>query len=424
MESHRPATGRRVVVTGIGAVSPNGVGRERFWQSVRDGVSGVAPIEGIDTSDLPVRIAGQVLDFDSDAVVDKRDRRHVPRVAALALAAADEALEDAGLRHNSTLEQRRRTGVVIGTGGAALAFAEAQFRQYYVEDPRAVSLYAIPSATPGGISSELSMRYDLRGPSHVLSTGCTSSTDAIGHALSLIRYGRCDRVLVGGSDAPLAHGILTGFCLMKVMTTSWNHAPERASRPFSEDRDGFVLAEGSWMLMLEALPEARRRDATIYGEIRGYGSTCEAFHRVRLNESGEEPARAIGLALEDAGLEPGDIGYMNLHGTSTQLNDRIEAHAVHRAFGERAARIPCSSTKSTIGHPQGACGAMGLSATLLAMRDGWLPPTINVDKLSPDCDLDVIPNCGRALTPDHALCNCIGFGSKNSALIVSRLEEG
>jgi 3-oxoacyl-[acyl-carrier-protein] synthase II len=320
------------------------------------------------------------------------------------------------------LEERRRFGVALGSGGAGLEFIERQFREYYLGDPKAVSLYTIPSSTPGTMSSELSMKFALRGPSHLLSTGCTSSTDALGHALSMIRYGRADRMLAGGSDAPISPGIMTGFCIMKIMTTGRNDEPERASRPFAKGRDGFVLAEGAWMMVLEDLDTARARGARIYGEIAGYGSTCEAFHRVRLDENGEEPARAMQLALEDAGVGPGQIDHLNLHGTSTVLNDRIETRAVHRAFGGRAPDIPCSATKSLIGHPQGACGAAGVVATLLAMRDGFVHPTINRDEPDPECDLDVVPGTGRDLRVDTALCNCIGFGSKNSALVLRRLE--
>jgi 3-oxoacyl-[acyl-carrier-protein] synthase II len=264
------------------------------------------------------------------------------------------------------------------------------------------------------------MKYDLRGPSHVISTGCTSSSDALGHAFSLIRYGRVDRVLAGGTDAPLAPGILKGFCLMKIMTPSWNDEPERGSRPFSKDRDGFVLAEGAWMFVLEDLETARGRGQPVYAELLGYGATCEAFHRVRLNEDGVEPARAMILALEDAGLAAERIDYVNLHGTSTALNDRIETRAVKRVFGARATSVPASSLKSMIGHPQGACGAAGVAASLLAMRDGFAPPTINRDAPDPECDLDVVPERGRAVDIDAVLCNCIGFGSKNSALVFAR----
>jgi 3-oxoacyl-[acyl-carrier-protein] synthase II len=352
------------------------------------------------------------------------DLKHVARIVPMAVAASLEAVADAGLNTSEMpVDERRRFASVVGSGGAGLEFIERQFRQYYLEDPKGVSLYTIPSSTPGSLSSELSMKFSLRGPSHVMSTGCTSSTDALGHAMSLIRYGRADRVLVGGSDSLIGPGIMTGFCLMKIMSTAWNDEPERASRPFSKDRDGFVLAEGSWMMVLEERELARARGATIYGEVAGYGSTCEAFHRVRLDENGEEPARAMQLALEDAGIGPADVDYLNLHGTSTQLNDRIETRAVKLVFGSRATSVPASSLKSMIGHPQGASGAAGVVASLLAMRDSYLPPTINRDVPDPECDLDVIPNVGRERRIDTQLCNCIGFGSKNAAVVLRRHVE-
>jgi 3-oxoacyl-[acyl-carrier-protein] synthase II len=418
---NRPQQGRRVVVTGIGAVAPNGVGREAFWEATRAGRSGVRRITQFDVDHLPTRIAGTVQGFDPASVMSANDLKHVPRIVPMAVAASIEAVADAGLRTTELpIEERRRFAVVVGSGGAGLEFIERQFRQYYLDDPKGVSLYTIPSSTPGSLSSELSMTFSLRGPSHVISTGCTSSTDALGHAMSLVRYGRADRVLVGGSDSPIGPGIVTGFCLMKIMSTSWNDEPERASRPFSKDRDGFVIAEGAWMMVLEERETARARGASIYGEILGYGATCEAFHRVRLDENGEEPARAMQLALEDAGLSPGDIDYLNLHGTSTQLNDRIETRAVKMVFGARAGRIPASSLKSMIGHPQGACGAAGVVESLLAMRDSFLPPTINHDLPDPECDLDVVPNVGRPHRIDTVLGNCIGFGSKNAAVVLRR----
>jgi 3-oxoacyl-[acyl-carrier-protein] synthase II len=420
----RPDQGRRVVVTGIGAVSPNGIGKGSFWSATRAGRSGVARIEQFDVSDYPTRIAGQVRDFRPEHYLSAREAKHLPRATGLGLAAATEALSDAGIDPAGLdLEQRRHFAVVVGSGGVGWEFTERQFREYYFGNPKAVSLYTIPSSTPGSISSELSMKFDLRGPSHVISTGCTSSTDALAHALSLIRYGRVDRAVAGGADAPLAPGILRGFCLMKIMTTSWNDEPERGSRPFSADRDGFVLAEGSWMFVLESLESAVRRGARIYAELAGYGATCEAFHRVRLNEDGEEPARAMQLALDDAGLAADQIDYINVHGTSTQLNDRIETRAVKRVFGSRATSIPASSLKSMIGHPQGACGAGGVAASLLAMGDGFVPPTINREVADPDCDLDVVPLEGRPADLHAVLCNCIGFGSKNSALVLVKLDH-
>lgn len=420
-----PMRGRRVVVTGVGAVAPNGVGREAFWRATCDGRSGVRRVEGFDTSSYPTRIAGQAVEFDPSLVLSANERKHVSRIVPMALAASHEALAHADLHPAAMeLEERRRFAVVVGSGGVGLEFTERQFREHYLGDPKAVSLYTIPSSTPGSLSSEISMRFDLRGASHVLSTGCTSSTDALGHAFSLVRYGRADRALVGGVDSPIAPGILRGFCLMKIMTTSWNDEPHRASRPFSRDRDGFVLAEGAWMLALEELQGAVERRAPILGEIAGYGSTCEAFHRVRLDESGEEPARAMRLALEDAGVGADEVDYLNLHGTSTVLNDRVETRAVKLVFGSRATSIPASSLKSVIGHPQGACGAAGVATALLAMRDGFVPPTINRDQLDPDCDLDVVPHRGREARIATALCNCIGFGSKNSALVLRSVPDG
>jgi 3-oxoacyl-[acyl-carrier-protein] synthase II len=272
------------------------------------------------------------------------------------------------------------------------------------------------------MSSEISMRFGFRGLSHVVSTGCTSSTDALGYAMREIRAGCLPMMLAGGVDSPIALGIIKGFLLMRILTRSWNHAPERGSRPFSADRDGFVLGEGAWMFVLEDYEHARARRASIYAELAGYGSTCEAFHRVRLEECGEEPARAMELAMEGAGVQAADIQYVNLHGTSTQLNDRIETRALKLALGNgRAYQVPMSALKSQIGHPQGACGAAGLAATLVAMQHGQIPPTINIDQPDPECDLDYVPVPGRKAEIEHALCNCIAFGSKNSALVLRKL---
>lgn len=265
------------------------------------------------------------------------------------------------------------------------------------------------------------MAFGLRGLSHVISTGCTSSTDAIAYSAQHIALGRQEVMLAGGVDAPLAPGILAGFNLLTVLTTEWNDEPKRASRPFSRDRSGIVVGEGAWMYVLEEFEHAKSRGAKIYAEITGYGATCDAYHRVRLEESGDEPARAMRLALADAGREPGEIDYVNLHGTSTVLNDRIETRALKLAFNSYASRIPMSATKSQIGHPQGASGAAGLGAALCAMHTNVIPPTINLDEPDPACDLDYVPNHARQASVQIALCNCIGFGSKNSALVIEKL---
>jgi 3-oxoacyl-[acyl-carrier-protein] synthase II len=411
-----------VVITGLGCVTPVGIGRETFWRALQEGESGVRPIEGFDVSASPVRIAAAALGFDWEGELKSKDRRHVARTVPLALAAAREALGDAGLQPSDfTIEEQRAFGVVLGTGGGGLAFTEYQYKYFYTDAPGSPSIYTIPASTHGGLSSELSMAFGLRGLSHVISTGCTSSTDAIAYAADHIAAGRQEAMLAGGSDAPLAPGILAGFCLMKVLTEDWNEEPARASRPFSRDRSGMVLGEGSWVYVLEEYERARGRGARIYAEITGYGATCDAYHRVRLEDTGEEPARAMQLALEAAGRAPEEIDYVNLHGTSTVLNDRIETQAVKLAFGEHSRRMPMSATKSQIGHPQGASGAAGLAAALCAMTTGLIPPTINLDEPDPACDLDYVPNHAREQNVRIALCNCIGFGSKNSALVVERV---
>jgi 3-oxoacyl-[acyl-carrier-protein] synthase II len=413
---------RRVVITGIGAVSPNGIGRECFWLATRSGRSGVRRITRFDPSGFVVQVAGEVpKEFDETRYVTAKDRQHVSRAVPLAVASVMEALEDAGLESGSmSREELRGIGVIVGSGGGSQDFTEEQYRLFYTGKLKQCSVYTIPTSTIGTLASEVSMRFGFRGMSHIVSTGCTSSTDAMGYAFRNIQAGVLDTVIAGGVDSPIAPLILRGFQLMRIMTTRWNHAPERASRPFSKDRDGFVLAEGAWFFVIESRERALARGARIYGEICGYGSTCEAYHRVRLEECGEEPARAIGMALEEAGIPPSEVQYINYHGTSTELNDRIETRAVKLAFDGHAYKLAGSSLKSLIGHPQGACGAAGVAATLLAMRDGVVPPTINVDEPDPECDLDYVPEAGRRLAIEHAVANCIAFGSKNSALVLHR----
>ena len=413
---------KRAVITGMGVVSPNGIGKEAFCRAVLAGTSGVKQITRFDTSDLPVKIAGEIRDFDEEEWISDHERKHVSRVVPLAIAASAEALKDAGIDPEKlSLEEKREIGVVMGSGGGAQDFSELQYHLYYTGQIKQVSLFSIPSGTMGTFSSEINMRFGFRGMSHVITTGCTSSTDGLAYALRQIQLGILPMILAGGVDAPLAFGIMKGFTLMRIMTDSWNHAPERGSRPFNVDRDGFVVAEGAWVFMVEEYEHARARGAHIHAEIVGYGSTCEAFHRVRLEECGEEPARAIQLAMREAGIGPENVQYVNLHGTSTQLNDRIETRALKLALGDHAYQVPMSSLKSQIGHPQGACGAAGVAATLVAMQHGLLPPTINLENPDPDCDLDYVPQPGRRVAIENAVCNCIAFGSKNSALVLRQV---
>ena len=413
-------TSDRIVITGVGALSPNGAGRENYFQAIAGGRSGVRTITQFDPGSLPCRIAGEV-DFDPTQWVDPKNIKHVSRVVPMAIAASAEALRDANLDPRAMdLEERRQFGVMLGSGGGAIEFSERMYELWYRDAERQASIYSIPSGTIGTIASEISMAYDLHGFSHLISTGCTSSTDALGYAYRNLKLGVCDYILTGGADATITEAVMTGFCMMRIVTNSHNSDPTSGSRPFTANRDGFVLGEGSWMFVMERESTARARGAQIYAEVGGYGSTCDAYHRVRMDESGEEPARAMSLAMKDAAVDATDVDYVNYHGTSTDLNDRIETRAVKIAFGKHATRLAGSASKSMIGHPQGACGSAGVAATLMAFRDDLLPPTINLDTPDPECDLDYVPDLGRRKHIDVAVCNTIAFGSKNSALVLKR----
>lgn len=421
---------RRVVVTGMGAVSPNGIGREAYWKATANGVSGTGPITLFDASKLSCKVAAEVKDFDFDRYISKKDKDRVQRAVPMAFFAAEEAAEDAGINFETlSAAERENIGVVVGTGAGGIEFAERQYKQYYDKGDhdtayRRVSPYSIVASFVGMLSSEINMAFRLHGMSHVVSTGCTSSTDAVGYAWNAIRLGQVDTIVSGGVESCITFGLMTAFCRMGTVTTKWNEQPARASRPFNSDRDGFVLGEGAWILILEELEHAIRRGANIYAEIGGYASTCDAYHRVQIAPTGHDAARAMRMAIEGAGLTVDEIDYLNLHGTATKINDRTESAAVRMAFGDRAQSIPASSTKSMIGHPQGASGAAGVVATLMAMKHNYAPPTINIETTDSECNLDYVPNKGRAVRIDAALCNCIAFGSKNSALVFKKYESG
>ncbi|MEO7191621.1 MAG: beta-ketoacyl-[acyl-carrier-protein] synthase family protein [Vicinamibacterales bacterium] len=415
----------RVVITGIGVVSPFGVGRRLFWDSICNGVSGTRAITQFDSSQMTCRVAANVPDEALDAAdadlkaaedtpaSDRSDPRRYAKVSRIAVMAAREALRDSGVDPATP-----DLGVIVGSGAGGIDVAERQYADFHSGDWHKVSPYAIPVSIVGIVSSEISIALGLRGISHVLSTGCTSSTDAIGYAASLIRHGEVEAVITGGADACVTPGMIVGFTRMRVVATRFNDTPEAASRPFECDRDGFVLGEGAWMLVLEREDRARERGARIYARIDGYASTCDAYHRVQMDPDGTEIVRAMQLAVCRARLPLEAIGYVSFHGTSTMLNDAVEARCVRRLFG--SSRLAGSSIKSMIGHPQGASGAAGVVATALALSNGILPPTINMTRQDPDCDLDVIPNHARRAQVEAALCNCLGFGSKNSALLLTR----
>lgn len=417
-----------VVITGIGVVSPFGVGRERFWDHVSSGQSATRAITEFDASEFGCQVAAPVTNVTIDdlpALEDddlwdpgyRADPKRYSRAALIGVIAAREAWADAALRI-----AQPNAGVIIGSGGGGIDVGERQYHDFFVERGKKVTPYAIPVSIVGMVSSEISISLRLRGVSHVLSCGCTSSTDAIGYAAALIRAGEADVLISGGTDACVTPGMIFGFSRMKAVSTAYNDRPSEASRPFDKGRDGFVLGEGAWMIVLEREDRARARGAKIYASVDGYGSTCDAYHRVQMAPAGEEIVRAITIAIERSGRHPESIGYVAYHGTSTLLNDTVESRSVRQVFGAYADRVAGSSVKSMIGHPQGASGAAGIVTAALAIARGFLPPTINQRETDPGCDLDFIPNEGRPGGTDAALCNCLGFGSKNSAIVLGAVR--
>ena len=420
-----------VAITGIGVVSPYGVGRERFWTSIARGCSATRTIRDFDASAFPCTVAAPVpagISIEDAVEISERvgggegagrpDPRRYSRASLIAVIAAREAWQDAALRLNEP-----GAGVLVGSGAGGIDVAERQYFEFFNDGWKRVTPYAIPVSIVGMISSEISIALELHGISHVVSTGCTSSTDAIGYATSLIRSGDADVILSGGADACVTPGMIFGFSKMRAVSTKFNDAPGEASRPFDKARDGFVLGEGAWMVVLEREERARARGARIYATIDGYGSTCDAYHRVQMDPDGEQIVRAMRLAIDRSGRAIDAIGYVNYHGTSTVLNDAVESRCVRELFGARAEQVPGSSTKSMIGHPQGASGAAGIVTSALALSRGYLPPTINQRESDPECDMDFIPNAGRPAVPEAALCNCLGFGSKNSAVVLGALNR-
>jgi len=417
----------RVAITGIGVVSPYGVGRDCFWRHVSRGCSATRAITEFDASPFPCTVAaptpavtfGEIdilLERAGDGPVTGRaDPRRYSKTSMIAVAAATEAWRDAGLRLNEP-----GAGVLVGSGAGGIDVAERQYAEFFGDGWKRVTPYAIPVSIVGMVSSEISIALELHGISHVVSTGCTSSTDAIAYAAALIRAGEAEVLLSGGADACVTPGMIFGFSKMRVVATRYNDVPDAASRPFDRGRDGFVLGEGAWMVVLEREDRARARGARVYATIDGYGSTCDAYHRVQMHPDGRQIIHAMRLAVQRSGHPLDEIGYVNYHGTSTVLNDAMEARCVRELFGPLADRVPGSSTKSMIGHPQGASGAAGIVTTALALSNGYLPPTINLTDPDPECDLDFIPISGRSAEPAAALCNCLGFGSKNSAIVVGR----
>ncbi len=420
---------RRVVVTGLGAVTPLGAGVAPSWRAVLDGRSGIRAVSGVDAADLPCRIAGQVPEsddtafgaaFDADAVVPPKDQRKMDRFILLALAAADEAVSDAGWRPADE-EARERTGVMIGSGiGGLPGLAEAALT-LHGKGPRRISPFFVPSTLINLASGHVSIRHGFRGPNHAAVTACATGAHAIGDAARLIAMDDADVMLAGGSEAAICRLGIAGFCAARAMSTGFNDDPARASRPWDRDRDGFVMGEGAGVLVLEELEHAKRRGATIYAEVTGYGLSGDAYHITSPAEDGNGAFRAMRAALKRAGLAPDAVDYVNAHATSTPAGDPVEIAAVKRLFGPAAAGLSMSSTKSATGHLLGAAGAVEAIFAILALRDQVAPPTLNLEAPSEGCDLDLVPLRPKERRIRHALSNSFGFGGTNAALVFSPL---
>lgn len=410
----------RVVVTGLGAVTPIGIGAENYWRALIAGVSGVGPITHFDASDYPTRIAAEVKDFRPEDWIDRKEARRMDRFAQFSVAAARLAVADAGLTFAG--EDMTRVGVWIGSGIGGLITLEDQHRVLLEKGPDRISPFFIPMLIANMAAGQVSIAFGAKGPCGGPVTACATATNAIGDAFRMVQRGEVDIALTGGSDATITPLGIAGFCAAKAMSTN-NDDPQRASRPFDLNRDGFVMGEGAGVLVLEALPHARARGARIYAELVGFGATSDAYHVVQPAPDGDGAARAMQLALADGGLAPTDIDYINAHGTSTPLNDKLETLAIKRVFGEHARRLAVSSTKSETGHLLGASGAVELIACALAIAHGVVPPTINYETPDPECDLDYVPNQARQMEVRAALSNSLGFGGHNACLALRRYEE-
>lgn len=409
---------RRVVITGLGTVAPNTVGKENFWAALAKGKSGIRKITRFDPAPFPSKIAGEV-DLDITQFIDCKKARRMDRTTHLAIAAAKLAFTDS--RIDLAACNRERIGVILATTMAGKGFTLNEYENAYrAKGPMKISAFTAIASFPDAAASCISLEFGLQGPSFSLSTACSSSSDAISFARDLIQKDAADSVVVGGSDAPLFAPVFSSFCVLRALSQR-NDTPETASRPFDRLRDGFVISEGAAVLILEELKHAKKRGAHIYGEILGVSSTCDAYHITSPDPQGQQAERAIRLAIQDAGIQPQDVDYINAHGTSTPYNDKIETMVIKRVFGERAKEIPISSTKSMIGHSIGAAGALEICAALLALEKGIIHPTINQESPDPECGLNYVPNQAITANPKIILKNSFGFGGKNAALVIGKI---
>jgi len=408
---------RRVVVTGLGALTPLGNTVEEFWSSLVHGRSGIGPITRFDATDFPTRIAGEIRNFDPLDFVDKKEARRLDPYLQYAIAAATLAVQDAGLDPGKV--DATRFGVLIGSGIGGITTLLENHKTLLERGPDRVSPFFIPMLIINMASGLVSMRFGAKGPNSSVVTACATGNHAIGDAFKIIQRGDADVMIAGGAEAIIIPLTFAGFCQMKAMSTR-NDDPGRASRPFDATRDGFVCGEGGGLLVLEALDHALARDARIYAEVVGYGMTGDAYHMTAPDPEADGAARAMALAISDAGVEPSAVGYINAHGTSTPYNDKSETMAIKRVFGEHARKLAVSSTKSMTGHLLGAAGGIEAIATAFAIHHGILPPTINYETPDPDCDLDYVPNHARKQDVEIALSNAFGFGGTNATIVLRK----
>jgi 3-oxoacyl-[acyl-carrier-protein] synthase II len=410
---------RRVVVTGIGAVTPLGNDVETTWNNIIAGVSGIDLMTRVNRDEFPAKVAAEVKDFDPTAFIDKKDARKMDRFTHYAVAASLMAVEDAGLVINE--ENANRIGVWIGSGIGGMETYEQQFETFLNRGYRRVSPFFVPMMIPDMAAGQVSITLGAKGFNSCTVTACATGTNSIGDAFKVIQRGDADAMITGGTEAPITKMAVAGFCANTALST--NPDPKTASRPFDKNRDGFVMGEGAGIIVLEELEHAKARGAKIYAEIVGYGATGDAYHITAPAPEGEGGARAMKMAIEDGGLKPEDIQYINAHGTSTEYNDKYETMAIKEVFGEHAYKLAVSSTKSMTGHLLGAAGGIEAIFTILALKEGILPPTINLETPDPECDLDYVPNVARKQEIDAAISNSLGFGGHNATIVFKKYRD-
>ncbi len=415
---------RRVVVTGMGVVSPLGHTVDQMWSSIKAGRSGIGPLTRFDTEGYSSKIAGEIKDFDPSTVMNRKEMRGMADYTLYAMYAAIHAMRDAGLDgEGGNGFEPYRTGVYLGNGIGGFEIAEQGIEKLITRGPRAVPPMTIPKLIANEGAASIAIRYGIKGPCCTIVTACASGTDAIGAALHAIKYGTIDAAIAGGSEGAITRLGVAGFCKIQALSVKYNDTPEKACRPFDRDRDGFVIGEGAGLLILEEQGHAKARGAHIYGEVCGYGMTCDAFHVTAPDPEGNGAARAMLLAIDEAGITPERIDYINAHGTSTPANDSVETKAIKLAFGDHAYKLKVSSTKSMTAHMVGAAGGIEAIISLLAIRDSFYPCTLNLEHPDLECDLDYVPNIGVSGEIQYALSESLGFGGHNGALVLGKYQE-